>query len=726
MELDIYQPCPCGTGKRIKFCCCKDILNDLDRVLRMFDGEQRLAAKEKLGRLLQKYPERAALLVLNAFSELQLGDREKAEQAINRVLEVHGDNPVGLALSAVLDVEDSDTKTAVTKIQRSLESMSEFSPGPIQDAVRAVADAMLAEGNVLGARGHYLMLAAMEDPEESWGTASILRMSRIQELSLLLRSDLTLLPCPENVTWKKEFDSVMDEAGRGCWDSAANRLHDMSLRVLDEPAIVKNLAVMRSRLGDVSATYTALKEYATLRTVPSDDAVEAESIAQLINPDPNEELVDIVGKTFEVTNMDRLMEILLSESRLVQVSADPFSVVDDDDGPSPKAIFCFLDRTSPVSGISITKDEISSVVAEVVVYGKQTDKDAHLIYAAPQTGLFEENLQDFRSKVSDQLGDEQDEAITDVSPALAEAMNPRWFFPQDTPRELRQSLLDEHRELAIFEVWPTVKQGCLEGLTPLEASEKPEFGLRLAATILRLELTTENSNNAVDLNPLRSKLGLPEVQAIEPVDESVDIAKIPAYRLNRLEVEKLSDEELTTAYHKALVPLARHAFRRLAQEAIRRDLGEDIDLANAYNFLARLSASSDQALKHIEDGRQWAVGQGQSPAKWMVDELSIRLSRGEIEHAQRLLNELRLRHLQEPGIADSINQVLAQYSSAHPEASQSEAPVESEPVLVSTTDTNEAATGLWTPDGDNVVASNDEGENQPGEGESKLWVPGMD
>jgi hypothetical protein len=51
MPLDAYQYCPCGSGKKLKFCCSKDILGELDKVVRAVDGEQRVAALEQIDRL---------------------------------------------------------------------------------------------------------------------------------------------------------------------------------------------------------------------------------------------------------------------------------------------------------------------------------------------------------------------------------------------------------------------------------------------------------------------------------------------------------------------------------------------------------------------------------------------------------------------------------------------------------------------------------------------------
>ena len=80
MTVDLYKPCPCGSGKKIKF-CCRDIANDLERIQRMIEGEQRLAAIEKIDSVLKKHPKHSALLMLKA-EALEIQGRKKEAAAV--------------------------------------------------------------------------------------------------------------------------------------------------------------------------------------------------------------------------------------------------------------------------------------------------------------------------------------------------------------------------------------------------------------------------------------------------------------------------------------------------------------------------------------------------------------------------------------------------------------------------------------------------------------------
>ena len=49
MDLDTNQLCPGGTGKKIRF-CCKDLVRELDKIVRLMEGGQRRAALEARAR----------------------------------------------------------------------------------------------------------------------------------------------------------------------------------------------------------------------------------------------------------------------------------------------------------------------------------------------------------------------------------------------------------------------------------------------------------------------------------------------------------------------------------------------------------------------------------------------------------------------------------------------------------------------------------------------------
>ena len=87
MTIDPYQYCPCGGEKKIKFCCSKDIVPEIEKVLRAIQGEQRVSALDSLNKLIKEHGERLALLALKAEVQLALEQTKDAEKTITKFLE---------------------------------------------------------------------------------------------------------------------------------------------------------------------------------------------------------------------------------------------------------------------------------------------------------------------------------------------------------------------------------------------------------------------------------------------------------------------------------------------------------------------------------------------------------------------------------------------------------------------------------------------------------------
>ncbi len=119
MATDLYAKCPCGSGKKIKF-CCRDIISDIERIERMLRGEQRTAAIEKIDKLLSKHPDRPALLALKAQALFELNQVDDAKPVIDRLLEVEPDNATALAMKATLAAVDNDLQHALKLLHRAM------------------------------------------------------------------------------------------------------------------------------------------------------------------------------------------------------------------------------------------------------------------------------------------------------------------------------------------------------------------------------------------------------------------------------------------------------------------------------------------------------------------------------------------------------------------------------------------------------------------------------
>ena len=96
MPFDRYMPCPCGTGKKVKF-CCEDLLSELEAIQKMLEGEQRLACLEYIDKLLETHPDRACLLAIKILVHYEMQQNEPLEKTLQHFEEKHPENPIAAA-----------------------------------------------------------------------------------------------------------------------------------------------------------------------------------------------------------------------------------------------------------------------------------------------------------------------------------------------------------------------------------------------------------------------------------------------------------------------------------------------------------------------------------------------------------------------------------------------------------------------------------------------------
>lgn len=149
MSLDPYQPCPCGSGNKIKFCCSKDIQAELDKVIRAVQGEQRASALDHIHKLIAEKGPRNALLAVKADVQLSLGKFEEADATIDEFLAASPDNPVALSLSAIHACSQDDLEGAIEDLQQAMEHLDGMLAPSVYSAIGVVAQTLLQAGDVL-------------------------------------------------------------------------------------------------------------------------------------------------------------------------------------------------------------------------------------------------------------------------------------------------------------------------------------------------------------------------------------------------------------------------------------------------------------------------------------------------------------------------------------------------------------------------------------------------
>ena len=189
--------------------------------------------------------------------------------------------------------------------------------------------------------------------------------------------------------------------------------------------------------------------------------------------------------------------------------------------------------------------------------------------------------------------------------------------------------------------------------------------------------------------------------------------------MGRVDTAKLPEPALLDGFRRLVHKNYRPAVHRFAREILaRRAFAEEISKDRIYNALVSASSTSEEALRYVTEARQDATGEGKSPARWLLAELSLRIGRREGEEANRLMQMLTSRHLREPGVAQQLRDILVAYGIMSPDG-QPAAARPAEPAAAAAATPAEDAKKIWTPGESGSPA---ETSSAP----SKLWIPGRD
>jgi tetratricopeptide (TPR) repeat protein len=716
MTLDAYSYCLCGSGKKLKFCCCKDLLHELETVARAKDGEQHAAALDQAKRLIAQHGARPALLAIQAESALAAEDIEQAESAAKQLLAALPHGSVGLGIAAMVDAAKGNFDGAIENLQQALESVDEHLAGITYSAIAIVAAGLVATGKYLAGRGHLMFQAAVAGDKDSQPVETLMRLAQSPLIPVPIKQEFRYSEAPAGVAWQGEFSAAMKSARRGAWRAACESLESLNQKVPNQPPVLRNIAILRGWLGQESQAVEAWRKYAALPGVPTDDAVEAEALAALLDQQRPVDLIDVVQRTYAVPDTDRLMEFLLSDRRSDSAPVD-LSELAEEGQPPPKGAFYLFDRDMPptLDGISSHRD-LPVVVGEAFLYGRQTDRPARLEVVMNRDGQFSEHHAEVERRLAKLVGPlEKEEVVEQISRVRLETA-PRCRFPRQSDAAKARDMMKELRRETYVQRWPDIPVGSLDGKTVREAARdaNPVLRNRASAAVLNLELASEESGaeDVFDFNELRRTLGLPD-RTTTPLSGS-PVSGVSLIRMGRLDYSKLSDNELLDCYARLTMFGYRTALFRCGREIVARpSLSDQLDVGRVLETLVSISPDRDTALQFIDMGRQLSAVRGQSQAVWQLFELQIRLAGGEGQEASRLIRLITSQHGKEPGVNDALMELLVRYGVIRPE--QMTAQPGGEPGRVSAAPAAAAEVGkIWTP----------ESAPNPTKPESKLWLPG--
>lgn len=641
MAINPYEACPCGSGKKFKWCCIT-YFDQLQLALQQQQQGQHDAAIRTMQDLTKSQPHSPPVWCHYANVLYMEGKTEEAEKALQEAFRLQPDCAMAYFTRAMFRQNEGEVLGALLLFRKALEAYPPEASGPIADTCEMIARTELMFNRPVACR------AALERAVNAQPGDQELRA----QFEAMFGSDSRLPEAARKAYSFRPATRALPKDANIAKFSEAKKVYEQLVQELpDDPAAHFNLGLVRAWLGEQPQAVEALNRSLELEV----DDYRAEETAALIEVlkcgqgmESDAEYVEYRA-FMQIRNGEAISGLLqdLIESR--QLIAPQMS--------EDKTFFSAL-IVEQIPSILETGTKLAKVVANINIAGGII----RLWYPVEETlkrvvANLRERLQLAVSEPTFQIGPIQ---FGDV-PLEALAYPVQTADLQEAENKLRDYATNyfENR-------WLHAPLRSLGGISPIDAVGSKLLRKRVLGIIKFLEGCLAGSAprkkkgdstepiEIYDFNRLRHKLGIEMVSvaaptpiaAPEPAKAPVAAAKrdfstINAAELSALPIESLSLVELEDAMKAAIKLDARELAVAFAKAGVARP--HDDSKADRYPFFACLmtaalaSGDIDGVFRIAEDGAKHDSehNAGKRLNDYSLRKAAIMLKRSDFDGAER-------------------------------------------------------------------------------------------
>ncbi len=763
MAIDPYHYCPHGSGKKYKFCCPK-LLQDYEKLDRLFDNHQISQARSLLDRLLAKHTT-VCLLSQKALVEIEDRNYQQAEQIGQQLREQFPEVPTGWALAVIGHIRSEHLTAAINSAQQAVEKAIATStpaglpvPGLLVEGLFLCGQAAIMEHCFVAGLAH-LLLAVQLSGSQQEKVEAFREAFQAKQISPLLKSQPPWREYHTEETpqppWIAQYNSAVVLAKTARWQAALELLRPLVEQHPQEAILWETIGWSQACLAQEQQAAAAFHKLAALDHLPLDERVEAEAIAQVLGQATLQQLIDEVEIEYTVTDLDPLQRALLSDPRVRTKPVQTQAWTEQDQIP-PLNLFQVLDRPWLKDDQPLTPETCPCVIGDLALYGKQTDRDARLEVvtlqlpeeassqdADPGSGdpSLSHSLQEWLKPFANHgLGSAGQRKVVRKIPYEERLLHSRKAPPERDIPELRGFLLEEAKRV-ILKQWPQTKLQRFGNRSLAELAADPQSQVTALGAILAVELRGRSVAQAETFSRLRDQLGLAQPEPISPKalqETGQRLESLPLVAMRRLVWAELSDEELLEAYQEAHACRFQSVVYAAAEELIDRESlhqGNPESLTEFHSQRILASPTLEDSLKAIEEARRATQDLLDSDGQWDIFEAQTQLKLGHAQEAQQLLQGLARDHKNEPKIMAQLEQILMTLGLIGPDGQPRQPDAEMAPEQIAPEEISSGVlsdlkpkaappSALWTPEsGQPPNPSTPPPKDPQGPSESGLWLP---
>jgi tetratricopeptide (TPR) repeat protein len=642
MAFDPYGPCPCGSGKKFKW-CCQPIHVEIDKAFRQDEEGQHESALRIMEAVVAGHPDNPEAWGRQAQILYQNDQVESAEKALDKALELNPNYPFGHFLRGSFRQYEGEIPGALVEFRKAAELYDSSARDILAQLYVSIAQNELTLNHPVAARAAFEIGRRFRPTDEN--LKEVFQSLFVKESGLpeAASREYSYLPPPATSNGLRvSWDKALSGAITGKLTDALQAFEKLTQDHPDLPAARYNLGLTRAWLGDNPGAVEDLDRYVTL--------------------EPDEKLAAAAWELALVLHYGFGMEDRgdWQEHGVIYQLRDPqaFAAVIDDwvkkfrlvalqpDEEQKYVTGILTDRqttlVSPTEGLQFANYGGSFLMAGSMVR-----------LAGPNPDTLQRLRADFEKAMGPALGEPQTtKGFAPFRSLLIEAL-PIPIPPTEEANSgdvIREKVNKFFEEKLIHRPMPT-----LGNVSPLDAAGHPILRKKLVGLLGFLKgCLPPVEPFKYDFDRLRRKLGLqPAVAGAlgEPGDVSQgskeeEVSSMGAPELSTLKLEDLSDDHLEKAYQAALKldakELAGHFARALISRPQRTDRPDRFPWYTHLMQLALSEGDTETALNYVNEGERLDCehNQGHRRNDYELRRAQIHSKRGEADRAHEIFSNL--------------------------------------------------------------------------------------
>lgn len=712
MALDQYSICPCGSGKKIKFCKCADNLQEMLKVERMIEGEQSIAALDRINQLMKTFPTDAWLHAMKCELLLRLREMEPLEEASAKFVRLRPDNPLAQLYRALLAVMRGNLEEATALFMEAVANTGDNYHPLLPSVALNIVTFVARFRNSLPALLHceYLLDLLGESPQIEQFYQSLVS----SEVNLLTREAIPSPSEPEDAPWLERYREAYGMLAGYRIPQAKTKLEALQREFGPEPEILIALLHCKLLMIDLEGAAALCKKLAENTAIGLAQRVFFQALC-----------CELDAEGSGILQEDELCEYILENESDVETKLLASKLVIATEGNETRqAIVEILGEEVPpkhacIAVRPILQDKYPEVNPRangvfVAFFGRQTDKPPRLVVIEPKEGPWV----DYYNQLRSELGLTNRKVLRSSGTIYENRIGLQVSI--DKPVEAdKQDDFEKDLKNLMKQQFKECRFKLLNNLTPAEATSKPELAIPLQALLLHWQAMGRNSLWSNDFRELYQELGV-EQPNVDPSDDTFDLVGGAAYFWTDL--TNIDAESLIRLMQSAMTRNVQGAYADYVAKSKAIQWDDELKGAAEYTTLnmevrvtRNLETVAELLEKIYESGKKIGVPVGNAVLERVEVLNHLRRDNDAMVFLQKAFREVP----NDPYLRQYMEMVRYQMQQQQMQRGE----VNLEGALLRHGNEKTSAGGLWTPDQPSPPPAS-ASEDAPSSG-SKLWLPGQ-